>query len=113
MQPARFEGGQMALTQRIPKLRGFRGPSGDRWAAVTLAQLERFGNTTVSLAELQKAGIVPRHARYLKVIGTAKPSRKLSVTADRASAGAAKAIVAAGGKLTLPKPSESDKPREG
>lgn len=99
--PAWFEGGQMPLTQRIPKLRGFRGPSADRWAAVTIERLERFGEATVDLAKLQKAGLVPRKLRYLKIIGNGKLSKKVSITADRASAGAAKAIAASGGSLKL------------
>lgn len=105
MMPVHFEGGQMPLTQRLPKLRGFRNPLGYEVATVTLRQLEKLGQKTVSLETLREAGLATRQARVLKVIGNEKITVKLSVTADRASAGAQKAIAAAGGtiKITQPK----------
>ena len=107
--PAHFEGGQMPLTQRIPKLRGFRGPSADRWAVVSLAQLVRAGLTKVDLAAAKQAKLAPRHARYLKVIGNDKLTAKLTITAERASQGAQQAVQAAGGKLTLTAVPEPEK----
>lgn len=100
--PARFEGGQMPLTQRLPKLRGFRNPVADRWATVTTDQLAALKTTSaITLATLQAKSVVPRKARYLKVIGGGKLSAKLKVEADRASAGAQKVIVAAGGTVKV------------
>src|SRR5688572_28418029 len=65
--PAHFEGGQMPLTQRLPKLRGFRGPSSDRWAVVTTQQLERLGLAKFDLAAAREAGLAGRGQRCLKV----------------------------------------------
>lgn len=108
--PAYFEGGQMPLTQRIPKLRGFRNPN-PTWASLPVDRLARTSGTSVDLASLQEAGLIPRAARRLKVVGpsiragkTFKLDRKVSVKADAITASAQKAITAGGGSVSVPKP---------
>jgi len=103
--PVHFEGGQMPLTQRIPKLRGFRNPVAYRWATVTVAQLANAKLAKADLGSLKVAGLVPRSARYLKVIGTGAVPTRLTLQTDRVSAGARQAIEGAGGSITLPTPS--------
>lgn len=108
MMPAYFEGGQMPLTQRLPKLRGFRQPN-PTWASVPVDRLAKVSGT-VDLATLQKAGAVPRAARRLKIVGPSIRAgksftleAKLSVKADAVTASADKIITAAGGTVTVPK----------
>lgn len=114
--PARFEGGQMPLSIRIPKLRGFRNPR-QRSASVSLRTLESYAGTDVTLAKLQADGVVSRQARYLKVIGADGLKRKVNVSADAVTAKAEAAIKKAGGTVkvndTRPvKPTKPDKPTE-
>lgn len=109
MMPVRFEGGQMPLTQRIPKLRGFTNPVAKQWASVGLNQLNQLGGTKVTYRTLRDANLVPRYARYVKIIGNEVSSRKLTVTVERISASAQKSIEKAGGSVTLTEPENTDK----
>lgn len=104
MMPLHFEGGQMPLTQRIPKLRGFRNPVGYRRATVTTGQLGLAGGKAVTLASLQQSGLVDRRSRQLKVIAGGKPTAAYSVTADAVTPRAEKLVTAAGGSVTLTAP---------
>lgn len=100
--PVHFEGGQMPLTQRLPKLRGFRNPVAHRWATVTTDQLTKAKVTgPVTLAKLQEAGLIPRAARYWKLIAGKASVGKLNVEADRISASAQAAITKSGGRVKL------------
>lgn len=108
--PAYFEGGQMPLTQRLPKLRGFRNPN-PIWASVPVDRLAQ-ASGTVDLASLQKNRAVPRTARRLKIVGPGiragksfKLESKISVKADAVTNSAEKIITAAGGTITVPNPS--------
>ncbi|MEX2043502.1 MAG: 50S ribosomal protein L15 [Patescibacteria group bacterium] len=98
MLPARFEGGQMPLTQRIPKLRGFKN-HGQRTAAVAVNRLSGLSGA-VDLAKLKEAKLVPRTARALKVFG-AGPAPKISLKADGVTKSAEAAIKKAGGNVTV------------
>lgn len=116
MMPAYFEGGQMPLTQRLPKLRGFRNPN-PTWTSVPVDRLAK-ASGSVDLAKLQKAGAVPRLARRLKIVGPSiragksfKLEHKLSVKADAVTASAEKIITAAGGTVTVPPASPKDVPK--
>lgn len=104
MLPARFEGGQMPLTQRLPKLRGFRN-HGQKTAAIAVGRLAGLSGA-VDLARLQQEKFVPRTARTLKVFGTG-PAPKISLKADAVTESAAAAIKKAGGSVTVPKPTKA------
>ena len=110
--PLYFEGGQMPLTQRIPKLRGFRNPVGYRRVAVTTGQLGLVGDKIVTLQKLQAAGLVDRRSRFLKIIAGGTPAGAYTVTADAATAKAEKLVKAAGGSIKLVTPSPSPKSTE-
>lgn len=99
-----FEGGQMPLTQRVPKLRGFKNPFRVAYTIVNLDALERLGQAEVDPDVLRKAGIV--HKRGLvKVLGEGSLTRRVDVSAHAFSASAASAVQAAGGTVTvLPPP---------
>jgi len=99
-----FEGGQLPLTQRIPKLRGFKNPFRIEYTIVNLEALQELGAAEVDPDVLRTAGLV--HKRGLvKVLGEGELSRRVNVSAHAFSASAAAAIEAAGGRVTvLPKP---------
>ena len=91
-----FEGGQMPLQRRVPK-RGFAAGA-DQVAEVRLDSLAKLEGE-VDLAALKAAKLVPRDARRAKVIATGDISSAVTLKGIRASAGAAKAIEAAGGSV--------------
>lgn len=99
--PARFEGGQMPLHMRLPKLKGFTSPNTKEYQVVNVAAIEKLfpdgGN--VSVADLVAAGAV-RKGELVKVLGQGDIAIKVNVTADKFSGSARDKIVAAGGSVT-------------
>ena len=95
---AGFEGGQMPLQRRLPKV-GFRSKLKADVAEVALYQLEKLKDTTIDFAALRAAGLVPQAAKRAKLIKKGEVSRKYSIKGIGATAGAKDAIVAAGGSL--------------
>ncbi|MGH9087742.1 MAG: 50S ribosomal protein L15 [Acidimicrobiales bacterium] len=102
--PAGFEGGQLPLMQRVPKLRGFKNPFRVEYTPVNLGALVRAGSEEVTPASLAAAGVV-RKGALVKVLGGGEVGRSLRVSAHAFSASAEAAITAAGGtveRLPLP-----------
>ena len=66
--PAGFEGGQLPLMQRIPKLKGFKNPFRVEYTPVNLAALDALGADEVTVASLVEAGLV-RPKAFVKVLG--------------------------------------------
>ncbi len=100
--PVGFEGGQMPLTQRLPKLRGFHNRWRKEYAIVNLGKLRRFdANTVVDAAVLAEAGIVARRSARIKLLGAGELEVPLQLRVHRASASARRAVEAAGGSLEL------------
>jgi large subunit ribosomal protein L15 len=97
--PPHFEGGQLPLTQRIPKLRGFANPFRIEYNVVNLDLLESLDLSEISPESLKAAGVV-HHKGLVKVLGRGELTRPLQVSAHAFSASAAAAIVAAGGSVT-------------
>ena len=99
--PERFEGGQMPLHMRLPKLRGFKNPFRVEYQVVNLDRLSALypegGEVTVD--DLVAKGAV-RGGRPVKVLGTGARAVKLTVTAHKFSGSAAEKIAAAGGSTT-------------
>lgn len=93
-----FEGGQMPLQRRLPKV-GFRSRLMRITAAVRLDQLERAGGDIVDLELLKKANIVGKKIKNVKVFAAGKIGRSVTVKGLRVSKGARAAIEAAGGKV--------------
>ena len=98
--PVGFEGGQLPLAQRIPKLKGFRNPFRVSYAAVNLDTLEAFDGDVVSPETLREKGLVHKHG-LVKVLGRGELGRKLQVSAHAFSASARSAIEGAGGTVTV------------
>ncbi len=107
---AGFEGGQLPLTQRIPKLRGFKNPFRISYQVVNLDDLETLGADSVDPESLRRAGLL--HAKSLvKVLGRGELSRAVAVEAHAFSKSAAEAITAAGGSATVvPRPRGDRRP---
>jgi len=96
-----FEGGQMPLKQRVPKLKGFNNPFRVEYQAINLDTLVRFdAGATVTLQELRDHGLVHKHG-LVKVLGRGELDRALTVHAHAFSASARRAIEAAGGKVEV------------
>ncbi len=99
-----FEGGQLPLAQRIPKLKGFNNPFRVEYTVVNLAALDRLGAAEVNPESLRKAGLVHKQG-LVKVLGVGQLTRPVDVSAHAFSASAAAAIEAAGGSThVLPPP---------
>ena len=95
-----FEGGQLPLTQRIPKLRGFANPFRVEYNVVNLDVLEASGEDEVTPESLRAAGLV-HHKGLVKVLGGGALTRRVSVSAHAFSKSAVSAIEAAGGSATV------------
>lgn len=96
-----FEGGQMPLAQRLPKLGGFKNPFKKHYAIVNLSKLSGFKEgSTVGPDALVAAGLAEA-GEQVKVLGAGKLRRKLTVEAHAFSEKARAAIEARGGKVQV------------
>jgi len=102
--PASFEGGQMPLHMRLPKLKGFNNPFRVEYHGINLDTLEESGLDEITPATLQSKGLAHKGA-LVKVLGRGELTRKVTVQAHAFSKSAEAAILAAGGTVeVLPKP---------
>ena len=99
--PENFEGGQMPMHMRVPKLRGFKNPFRVEYQIVNLDRLGALfpEGGSIGVDDLVAAGAV-RSGRPVKVLGTGEISVAVQVTADAFSASAKDKIAAAGGSTT-------------
>jgi large subunit ribosomal protein L15 len=96
-----FEGGQMPLAQRIPKLPGFKNPFKKIYAVINLSKLSRFKDgTRVDVEALVEAGLA-HPGKEIKILGTGGLKRKLTVEAHWFSASAREAIEKTGGSVKV------------
>jgi large subunit ribosomal protein L15 len=108
--PPGFEGGQLPLMQRIPKLKGFHNPFRVEYAVVNLDTLESFAGDLASPDTLVGAGLV-RKGALVKILGRGTITRPLRVEAHGLSASARSAIESAGGTvMVLPPPFGNGRP---
>ncbi len=99
--PAWFEGGQMPLHMRLPKLRGFKNRHRVEFVALNVAQLKTYAvDGKVTPDTLAAKGLIEPNAR-VKLLGNGDITTKLEVHAHRASATARQKIEAAGGTVVL------------
>ena len=100
--PARFEGGQLPLHMRIPKLKGFKNPFKVYYQVINVSDLnEAFPKGgTIGVADLVKAGLV-RAGEPVKVLGHGDISVKLSIAAHKFSGSALEKVKAAGGSAEI------------
>jgi large subunit ribosomal protein L15 len=105
-----FEGGQMPLKQRVPKLKGFNNPFRVEYSPVNLDQIAATGAADITPEVLVATGLV-RKGTLVKVLGRGEISTPVNVTAHAVSKSAADAITAAGGSVTLlPLPFKQGRP---
>ena len=103
--PMGFEGGQLPLAQRMPKLRGFHNKFRKEYAIVNIGKLGTFGaNSVVDLAAVIDAGLVARRSPRFKILGAGKLTVALTVRVDRVSKSARLAIEGAGGAVETLEP---------
>jgi large subunit ribosomal protein L15 len=98
--PAGFEGGQMPLHIRIPKLKGFTNPFRVEYQAINLDALDATGDDEITPASLHARGLAHKGA-LIKVLGRGEITRAVTVSAHAFSASAEAAITAAGGSVTV------------
>ncbi|MEN8653888.1 50S ribosomal protein L15 [Streptomyces sp. 21So2-11] len=99
--PERFEGGQMPLHMRLPKLKGFKNPFRTEYQVVNLEKLGALypEGGEVTVADLVAKGAV-RKNQLVKVLGAGEITVALQVTVDAVSASAKEKVAAAGGTVT-------------
>ena len=102
--PAGFEGGQLPLMQRLPKLKGFNNPFRVEYTPVNLDAITALGLSEITPEVLVANGLA-RKGTFVKVLGRGEVSGALKVSAHGFSKSAEAAITAAGGsveKIALP-----------
>ena len=95
---AGFEGGQMPMQRRLPKI-GFASLKKKDTAEVLLYQLDKLDAGTIDFAALRAAKLVPSTAKHAKVVKKGEVSKKFVLKGLLATAGAKAAIEAAGGSI--------------
>ena len=95
---AGFEGGQMPMQRRLPKI-GFRSQMAKDSAEVLLYQLDKLDAGTIDIAALRAAKLIPASARKVKVVKKGEVTKKFVLQGLMATAGAKAAIEAAGGQV--------------
>ena len=95
---AGFEGGQMPMQRRLPKI-GFRSQMFKDTAEVLLYQLDKLPAGDVDFAALKAAKLVPSTAKQAKIVVKGELTKKFVLKGVAATAGAKAAIEAAGGKV--------------
>ena len=96
-----FEGGQMPLARRLPKLKGFNNPNKEYFALINVERLAVFpAGTVVGPDELRAEGLIKKRGR-VKVLGEGDLDRDLTVRAHAFSVGAVEKIKAAGGSVEV------------
>ena len=97
-----FEGGQMPISRRVPK-RGFVNIHRVEIHSVNVGRLEEAfdAGSTIDIAAMHEAGVIPKKAKLIKVLGSGELKKKLTIKAHRVSASAKTKIEAAGGTVEL------------
>src|SRR3954447_23742053 len=108
--PMGFEGGQLPLQQRVPKLKGFNNPFRVEYGVINLDTLEAFEGDDANPSSLLAKGLVSKND-LIKVLGRGTLTKKVTVRAHAFSKSAEAAITAAGGTVeTLPMPFGNGRP---
>jgi large subunit ribosomal protein L15 len=96
-----FEGGQMPLVRRVPKLKGFTPPSRRVYGAINVGKLNELEGDEFSAEDLHDAGVVRKRDKLIKVLGNGEIDRAITVRVHAVSATARTKIEAAGGTIEL------------
>ena len=103
---ANYEGGQMPLQRRLPRLKGeARGrhtvARPKVYAPINLGQLEELSGDTIGPEELRSAGMVRKNAKLVKILGDGNIGRSVTVKAHAFSRSAKEKIEQAGGSTEI------------
>ena len=105
-----FEGGQMPLQRRIPKLKGFKNPFRVEYTVVNLDAIQEFPGDDITPEGLRARGLVHKEG-LVKVLGRGRLQRTVRVSAHAFSKSAEQAITGAGGTVEiLPPPFGTGRP---
>ncbi len=96
-----FEGGQMPLVRRVPKLKGFKPPNRKVYGAVNLRELATVEGDAVGPDEVRAAGLVHKRDKLIKVLGDGEIDRAITVSAHAFSESARAKIEGAGGTVVV------------
>jgi large subunit ribosomal protein L15 len=100
--PRAFEGGQMPITMRLPKLRGFTNRWRVDYTVLNLSKLNRFASgAIVDGAALLQHGLVRNPSERVKLLAAGRVRVAVTVRVHRASEAARRAVEAAGGRVEL------------
>jgi large subunit ribosomal protein L15 len=112
--PPYFEGGQLPLIRKLPYRRGFLNPFRVPFREVNVRDLDAFpAGSTVGPAEFETQGILRGKSGPVKVLGEGELSVKLTVRANKFTAGARKKIEAAGGEIVILSEAKGPRPNGG
>lgn len=95
-----FEGGQMPLQRRLPKV-GFNSLSSKFSTEVRLSELQGLGSDIIDLKLLIDSGIVPIYTKKVKIIKSGELAKSITVKGLKVTSGAQLVIVAQGGKVEV------------
>lgn len=100
---SQFEGGQTSFIQKVPKLKGFKNPSRISFQVINLSDLDRNfdDGAEVTLASLAEKNLIRKKVMPVKLLGTGKLTKKITLEIDAASATAKSAVEKAGGTIKL------------
>lgn len=93
-----FEGGQMPIQRRLPKV-GFRSKLAPAVAEVRLSELKKVSADVIDLAALKAANLVDAQAQRARIVASGQVDKALTVKGLHVTKGARSAIEAAGGKI--------------
>ncbi|MDQ3766489.1 MAG: 50S ribosomal protein L15 [Actinomycetota bacterium] len=99
--PAGFEGGQMPLLRRVPKLKGFRPPNRTVYGAVNLDDLDALSGSELGPDEIRAAGLLHKRNSLVKVLGRGEIASAKTVRAHAFSSSARSKIESAGGSVEV------------
>ena len=96
-----FEGGQMPIARRLPKLKGFTPPNKKVYGAINVGDLSAVEGSAIGPDEIRASGLVHKRDKLIKILGSGEIDRAVTVTAHAFSATARSKIEAAGGTATI------------
>ena len=96
-----FEGGQMPLVRRVPKLKGFKPIARRVYGVVNLDDLSAIDDSEIGPDELRAAGLVHTRDKLIKILGSGEVERAVTVRSHAFSRAAKERIEAAGGSAVV------------
>ena len=109
---AAFEGGQISLVRRMPKLGGFKNVNRVEFQPVNLAALEKLSIDKISRETLKEVGLIRSKNKPVKILGFGDLTKKMTFFVDAVSKSAKEAIEKAGGTINLPEEKKVEKKAE-